>query len=46
MEVKTRKGVEVMTTDEHPRPQAELAKMGKLAPVFKKEGCVLSTKFL
>lgn len=40
VEVQTKKGVEVMTTDEHPRPSTELAKMGKLAPVFKKEGCV------
>lgn len=38
VEVKSKKGVELMTTDEHPRPNAELAKMAKLSPVFKKEG--------
>jgi acetyl-CoA acyltransferase 2 len=39
VEVKTKKGVELFTTDEHPRG-ADLAKMGKLNPVFKKEGLV------
>jgi acetyl-CoA acetyltransferase len=38
VEVKTKKGVEVMTTDEHPRPNVDPAKMAKLSPVFKKEG--------
>ena len=38
VEVKTKKGLELVTTDEHPRPQVELAKISKLPPVFKKEG--------
>jgi hypothetical protein len=37
VEVKTKKGVELVTTDEHPRA-TDLAKISKLAPVFKKEG--------
>ncbi len=40
VEVKTKKGVESVATDEHPRPQVDLAKISKLAPVFKKEGLV------
>ncbi|GAB5029484.1 3-ketoacyl-mitochondrial [Nannochloropsis oceanica] len=40
VEVKTKKGIELFTTDEHPRPQVDLAKISKLSPVFKKEGLV------
>ena len=37
MEVKTKKGVELVMHDEHPR-SVDLAKISKLPPVFKKEG--------
>jgi len=40
VEVKTKKGIDLVTVDEHPRPQVELAKMSKLNPVFKKDGLV------
>ena len=40
VEVKTRKGVEPFTTDEHVRKDARLEDMAKLKPVFKKEGTV------
>ena len=40
VELKTRKGVKVFDTDEHPRPDASLESMGKLPPVFKKGGTV------
>ena len=46
MEIKTKKGVEVMTTDEHPRPNVDPAKLAKLAPVFKKDGWVRHRLFL
>lgn len=42
VEVKSKKGVELVTTDEHPRV-TDAAKLAKLAPVFKKEGCVFPT---
>ncbi|XP_030593660.1 3-ketoacyl-CoA thiolase, mitochondrial-like isoform X2 [Archocentrus centrarchus] len=40
IEVKTKKGKELMTHDEHPRPETTLEQMAKLPPVFKKEGTV------
>jgi len=40
VEIKTRKGVIQMTTDEHPKPQTLLAQIAKLPPVFKKGGVV------
>lgn len=38
--LESRKGEKVMDTDEHPRPDATLEKMGKLPTVFKKDGVV------
>jgi len=38
--LKSRKGEVVFDVDEHPRPDATMASMGKLPPVFKKEGTV------
>ncbi len=40
IELKSRKGPEMFDTDEHPRPEATLEKMGKLPTVFKKDGVV------
>ncbi|MFQ5608419.1 MAG: acetyl-CoA C-acetyltransferase, partial [Candidatus Zixiibacteriota bacterium] len=40
IEIKTRKGPKVVDTDEHIRPDADLAAMSKLKPVFKKDGLV------
>ena len=40
VEIKTRKGVEPFTTDEHVRKDAKLEDMAKLKPVFKKDGTV------
>jgi acetyl-CoA C-acetyltransferase len=40
VEVKTRKGVEPFTTDEHVRKDAKLEDMAKLKAVFKKDGTV------
>ncbi len=40
VEVKTRKGMLSVDTDEHIRPDASLEKMAKLRPVFKKDGVV------
>jgi len=40
IELKSRKGVTVFDTDEHPRPGGDLAGMAKLRPVFKKDGVV------
>merc|ERR1712000_762196 len=39
-EIKTRKGVESMTADEHPRPSTVLPDLTKLKPVFKPDGRV------
>lgn len=39
MEVKGKKGPEMMTTDEHPR-ETTLEKLGTLPPVFKENGTV------
>ncbi len=38
--LKSRKGDVVFDTDEHPRPQTDLAGLAKLRPVFKKDGRV------
>ncbi len=40
LEIKTRKGTVQFAVDEHPRPQTTLEILGKLAPVFKKDGVV------
>jgi acetyl-CoA C-acetyltransferase len=40
VELKTKKGVEQFVTDEHVRKQVSSAEMGKLRPVFKKDGTV------
>ncbi|MBN3286172.1 THIM protein, partial [Polyodon spathula] len=40
VEVKTNKGKQPMTQDEHPRPQTTLEQLAKLQPVFKKGGTV------
>jgi acetyl-CoA C-acetyltransferase len=40
VELKTKKGVEPFTTDEHVRADASMENMGKLKPVFKKDGTV------
>lgn len=38
--LKTRKGETVFDTDEHPRPSSTVDSLGKLPPVFKKDGLV------
>lgn len=38
VELKGRKGPDVMTTDEHPRKDSKIADLTKLKPVFKPEG--------
>jgi acetyl-CoA C-acetyltransferase len=40
VELKSKKGVEPFTTDEHVRADASMENMGKLRPVFKKDGTV------
>ncbi|CAM9228778.1 unnamed protein product [Chrysoparadoxa australica] len=40
IELKNKKGVKVMDSDEHPRPEANVAALAKLKPVFKKDGTV------
>ena len=40
VELKSRKGVEQFTTDEHVRPDASMDNLAKLKPVFKKDGTV------
>ncbi|OBS57554.1 hypothetical protein A6R68_11322, partial [Neotoma lepida] len=40
IEVKTRKGKQMMQVDEHARPQTTLEQLQKLPPVFKKDGTV------
>jgi acetyl-CoA C-acetyltransferase/acetyl-CoA acyltransferase 2 len=40
IELQTRKGPVTFAVDEHPRPQSTLETLGKLAPVFKKDGVV------
>ncbi|HEX6839264.1 MAG TPA: acetyl-CoA C-acetyltransferase [Polyangia bacterium] len=40
VEIKSKKGPVQFTVDEHPRPQTTMEILGKLAPVFKKDGVV------
>ncbi|MCG0278997.1 MAG: thiolase family protein [Thermanaeromonas sp.] len=40
VEVKTKKGVTLVDTDEHPRPDTNLESLAKLKPVFKENGTV------
>ena len=40
VEVKTRKGTQIVDTDEHPNPGASMEMAAKLKPVFKKDGTV------
>jgi acetyl-CoA acetyltransferase (EC 2.3.1.9) len=40
VELKTRKGVKVFDTDEHPNPNATMEMASKMKPVFKKDGTV------
>ncbi|XP_078204250.1 3-ketoacyl-CoA thiolase, mitochondrial isoform X2 [Callithrix jacchus] len=40
IEVKTKKGKQIMEVDEHARPQTTLEQLQKLPPVFKKDGTV------
>ncbi len=40
LELAGKKGTVTVATDEHPRPQTTLEILGKLAPVFKKDGVV------
>ncbi|HEY2906481.1 MAG TPA: acetyl-CoA C-acetyltransferase [Vicinamibacterales bacterium] len=40
VEIKTRKGVQVIDTDDHPRPETTLDVLAKLPPAFKKDGTV------
>jgi acetyl-CoA C-acetyltransferase len=40
VELKSKKGVEQFTTDEHVRPDASIDNLAKLKPVFKKDGTV------
>ena len=40
LEIKTRKGSITFAVDEHPRPQTTAEALGKLKPVFKKDGRV------
>jgi acetyl-CoA acetyltransferase family protein len=40
VEIKTRKGVDVVARDDHMRPETTLDALAKLPPAFKKDGCV------
>lgn len=40
VEVTKRKKTETVDTDEHPRPETTVEKIGKLPPVFSKDGVV------
>lgn len=40
VELKTRKGVKIFNTDEHPNPNASMEMASKMKPVFKKDGTV------
>jgi acetyl-CoA acyltransferase 2 len=40
LEIASRKGTVTFAVDEHPRPQTTMEILGKLAPVFKKDGVV------
>jgi acetyl-CoA acetyltransferase family protein len=40
IEIKTRKGVETVSRDDHPRPETTIEILAKLPPAFKKDGTV------
>lgn len=40
VEIETKKGTQIVDTDEHPRPDTLLEKIASLRPVFKKDGVV------
>jgi acetyl-CoA acetyltransferase family protein len=40
VEVKTRKGIQLVSEDDHPRPETTLEILAKLPPAFKKDGTV------
>ena len=40
VELTTRKGTQIIDTDEHPKPQSSVEKISGLKPVFKKDGVV------
>lgn len=40
VEIKGKKGTQIVDTDEHPRPETTVEKLSKLRPVFKKDGAV------
>jgi acetyl-CoA acetyltransferase family protein len=40
VDIKTRKGVELVSRDDHMRPETTLEVLAKLPPEFKKDGCV------
>lgn len=40
VEIRTRKGVKLVDTDEHPRPDLTAEELAQLKPVFKKDGSV------
>mmetsp|Transcript_32064 Transcript_32064/g.76610 ORF Transcript_32064/g.76610 Transcript_32064/m.76610 type:complete len:396 (+) Transcript_32064:244-1431(+) len=40
VEIETKKGTQVVSVDEHPRPETSLEKISSLRPVFKKDGVV------
>ena len=40
VEIKTKKGVQVLDKDEHARPGVTIEQLAKLPPVFKKNGLV------
>lgn len=40
VEIKTRKGVKVFDTDEHPRPETTVEALSTLPPYFKKDGTI------
>jgi acetyl-CoA acyltransferase 2 len=40
VELKSRKGVKIFDTDEHPRPETTMEQLSTLAPYFKKDGTI------
>lgn len=40
IELKSRKGVKIFDTDEHPRPETTMEQLSTLAPYFKKDGTI------
>jgi len=40
VEIKTKKGIRIFDTDEHPNPNTSLESMAKLKPAFKKDGII------